>query len=931
MASAEMKTAAIAEAIHTWQNLVSAKGSDNSIEADLVNKILDFLKDRKIDPYLEKIPQSLLTDYQPELDKLGTDLWNANREASAQCGSNTTRQKSLSAASRLEALRLKSSSVDSVLLQPLNAEYYMMRVKLAFMQCRPDLAEYHFSHVPPAKSISNARIVIETCYEIACDPLLVYEDGQKVKWLERAVDFFDMCSENKTKAEQIPAHIGLTLRHTLVQTYLAMNTENARTKLLEHLKVLEIVIAQGFHILEFLWADFLNQIYTTMELTDSSMGLGALMVSAFNELLRLSEQEVDLIERCFLCFVATVIDSDMPTEDKISEIYEATYQLDKTGVKPLPQATAHAVYALVWKEIDTQFKSGHFREAQGLCEFLNHASSMLLLESSEFNQVQAIKKFVSCALERKDLVPAKIGLRELHQRLDLDSDEFDPQAMWLEYLVKLHSCNVDSETQCACQEHLSIQPTNTSNDMDKVEYLQACVMAAQETGKFSEVMKAVHKMCSFVHRLSIEYGDPSPSLPAAEKRTSLLTIYVLSVEIEEKENLEQGIPETMAHQLGVVANRSRPSTDPEQQYYTYYTASELRWICQKAFNLSWALIKNSKFDLVSRLTNTYSALSRAYGTAPIWMGTVSAGTLTQIEIDQCRLFLLELAKHASLARLDSPDESNDPIWHYSRVLTLVNNMENSTGIQRILALHPDASNPEMNVWVMYMEASFFLRNWPEAARGLFKSCYLQSEGTCRQVVGLILRMYLPRKMKVYMIRRLLCGFWQGRGFPRWMTDFIPYLLHILYDLCTDRSSAFHRVPSLEEDFNLESRPHNLEGRANAEEGTLTYLEIAELVLDQAILLTDDAKYLRSSEHQAVHHAALETQGHSVCHNLAYPPRELAYLARSSFNQAMDFYSEEKDEDYRRWAEKAIQLAERMEDEDGANLVQLFKRRLDGLL
>ena len=62
----------------------------------------------------------------------------------------------------------------------------------------------------------------------------------------------------------------------------------------------------------------------------------------------------------------------------------------------------------------------------------------------------------------------------------------------------------------------------------------------------------------------------------------------------------------------------------------------------------------------------------------------------------------------------------------------------------------------------------------------------------------------------------------------------------------------------------------------------------------------------------------------------YPPEELAHLAAVSFNQAMDFYSEEKDEICHRWAEKAIRLAKLMKDPEGDRLVKLFKDRIEGL-
>ncbi|KAJ5732152.1 hypothetical protein N7493_003633 [Penicillium malachiteum] len=984
------QTAALAEAIRGWQTMVSKKASDNVIEAGLIRETLALLKGKKIDPYLEDVGvgQGVAANYQPDLDRPGTDLWNACREASAQCAGPGSRRKSISevqgiaasminrgtsntatghvrvlkvvlsavrfllenvqlklalgnltvAARRLEALRLVSSSVDGVLFQSLTAEYYMLRAKLACMECRPDLAEFHFSQTPPVKSIKNAGMVIKTCFEIGCDPLLTRGNRLKIRWLQRAVDLFDECSQDKEREEQIPVHVGLTLRHTLVQTHLSVNTEKAYEKLQQHLKVLKMVSSMDHetdHNVLFLILDVIRcvpnpdsheyfrvlyEIVTTMPLTRDAVNQitpyfdfskpdnGSLMISTFKEfLLLLTEQQPDMIQHAFLCFIHVAVDSELPEEDKILGISEGVKALHEKGVKPLSQADAHVVYALAGRQIETQWRDGHYPQAQQWCQFLVDASLTLLLESSKDNQVKAKKKYVSCALRCKDFEAARKMVVEIPRYLDENTHEFDTNAMFLEYLVKINVCEVDDESPCACQTHLALYPTVSSNDLSKVDYLKGCVLAAQEVGRFSEVMKAIHKLGSFVHRLVIENDDLSPALRDAEKDVSLLTLHVLSVEVD-KDNLEQTVPDTMTHYLGIAANQMHEGIDPADQYYT---ASETRWICEMCFDLTWKLLKHCKVALVGRLTDTYSTLSRVYGNAPIWLATVPTGTLTRTELDECRIYLLEIARHAMLAQGDGENDSLEPAWHYGQVKTLINSMQSSLGIQRTVALYSGENHAENGMWVLYMEACLFLRDWPEAARGLCYTGYLQSEKTSRQVVNTILRLFIPRKIKVYMLRRVLCGFWEHRRSPRWATRMIPPLLHIIFELCID-GSPIQRVPSLREDFRLESRPHNLEVRASLEEGTLTYLQIAELVLDQALRSIEDSRYTRGAAYLEMHRDALENRGPSVCNNSAFPSSEIAYLAKAAFNQA------------------AIQLAEKIETEDGPALVQLFKTRLEGL-
>lgn len=59
-------------------------------------------------------------------------------------------------------------------------------------------------------------------------------------------------------------------------------------------------------------------------------------------------------------------------------------------------------------------------------------------------------------------------------------------------------------------------------------------------------------------------------------------------------------------------------------------------------------------------------------------------------------------------------------------------------------------------------------------------------------------------------------------------------------------------------------------------------------------------------------------------------QEYLYLAKCSFNQAMDFYSAENDQACLRWAKKAILLAGAVHSTEGEELVSLFQKRLEGL-
>lgn len=109
--------------------------------------------------------------------------------------------------------------------------------------------------------------------------------------------------------------------------------------------------------------------------------------------------------------------------------------------------------------------------------------------------------------------------------------------------------------------------------------------------------------------------------------------------------------------------------------------------------------------------------------------------------------------------------------------------------------------------------------------------------------------------------------------------------------------------------------------------------MAEMVVDQAITTAYDEAYINSEEHREQHKifdASIGTNSGTPCHHVPYPPAELEHLATVTFNQALDFYKEEKDGDCRRWTQKAIRLAELMGSDEGERLAGMFRDRLKRL-
>lgn len=159
---------------------------------------------------------------------------------------------------------------------------------------------------------------------------------------------------------------------------------------------------------------------------------------------------------------------------------------------------------------------------------------------------------------------------------------------------------------------------------------------------------------------------------------------------------------------------------------------------------------------------------------------------------------------------------------------------------------------------------------------------------------------------------------------------IPYYLQVLFHLCITARNHEETIPS-ELEFYDDDCLSNVWGKDGAVQ--MTYFQIAESILDQVIASSFDDDYLQSHEHIRTHcHKDPESDemSQSKCEHYTYPIEELGKLASLSFNQAMDFYAEGKDELCKSWAQRSVNMASSMGDDAGDQLVALFEERLKAL-
>jgi len=104
--------------------------------------------------------------------------------------------------------------------------------------------------------------------------------------------------------------------------------------------------------------------------------------------------------------------------------------------------------------------------------------------------------------------------------------------------------------------------------------------------------------------------------------------------------------------------------------------------------------------------------------------------------------------------------------------------------------------------------------------------------------------------------------------------------------------------------------------------------MAEHLLDQVLTIAGNGKTVCKSfgTPHAFHN--LDTNLLHEQKVAPYPPEEIAWLATTAFNCAVDFYCSSQDETCRRWAGKALGISSL--SDDGGALQDLLQEKYSGL-
>ncbi|KAJ5785015.1 Meiosis specific protein SPO22 [Penicillium pulvis] len=831
-------------------------------------------------------------------------------------------------AQRLENLKASTPAIDLEIFQSFVAENFAFRVQLHYLEGHLDLAEHLFGKVPKTYSIKNGETVVQIYYNIGYHAFASFQNDVAIKWLERAATRIDECNEHLKPKRSGFDHLELLVRHTLARIYKSMDTSETKDKMAEQLQILKEKYG-GNPAVIFLQLETLRP---ANEEDKAEFFKGCLagamrylkyggdlsedhVLQAFQLLLKhVPLARTDWVDRSFIALVSQALSTSLGEHTKIEVICDAAQILNSRGFETLSEQATHAALAFIWKHISTGFETD-YSVAQEWC--LIALNTKIFEACSYTNKIQIQKKFVSLGLDGFDAPSARkmLSVIPLHNIIDPQGGfKNDFQVLFLMWRLALLECKGE-KPNCTCQQILQNSPP--AGHPQRLQFIQACTLEAQRLKKSVEVMKCLH---DFIEE--VQEGSENPESPSdgfLEREEILFLIYVLSNEVDSG-NLAAPVVTLMAHNIILAAYMM------QQEAQDDYVAVEQEWVFQKCYALVCILLENSKLEMVEALMKTLKELI-IFLQSKETDNPRPEGETTLVDAIGPRYLLLVLILNVCRARSAQADEEAKS-HYYEKVRTGLLNLRNS----RIFPELDDAM--ESLLWGLCFEACIHGQEWDMALWAFHNSSQCDGGKMSAQYMETILSKSMPSKYKVWLVREIIRQIYSKDSLDSLLLtpsrSNIPYYLQVLFHLCITARNREETIPS-ELEFYDDDCLSNVWGKDGAVQ--MTYFQIAESILDQVIASSFDDDYLQSHEHIQMHcHKDPESDemSQSECEHYTYPIEELGKLASLSFNQAMDFYAEGRDELCKSWAQRSVNMASLMGDDAGDHLVALFEERLKAL-
>ncbi|KAJ5805270.1 hypothetical protein N7474_011157 [Penicillium riverlandense] len=832
-------------------------------------------------------------------------------------------------AQRLDSLENSNTQMDKSHLQSVATEYYMLRIQLAWLRGRPDIAEHLLSKAPAAVMIEDRKIITETCYNVGNAALSASQYDIAVQWLSRASEQIDILdSESHDHLGAGLNDLKLLVRHTLVRAYMCIDTPESREALTRQLTLLkadagdtpsvlflelEILCrgekpdrGDGFKGTSSVYcrlatdinhvAALLTDIVSCMNPSDENLRLAFYYIENHTSssldftvhilqslLVRLLPFHVPAwVERCFLSLVWLLRSSN---EKCLELIRDMIKKLETHGHSPLSMGATHATLIVIWKQMDSAVRKKQLAIAE---KWGVLAVDTKIFEScSKSNRHKTLRKLAGCALSKWDVALA----REILDRIPVSEEDVDSRTLFLCYKLALMEGTNGAELHC--QEVLDTLGAGWFT------YVLSCAAEAQRQNKQSELLECI--LCVFECMGMKKFFSHEVDLSSF----FIFTFLVLK-DVEDKTSREEMMCQTFTSALRVVVADVPASST--------ISPDDLQWLYGESYDLALRMLTESRVERVSPLLEASKEFARCYS---------NRRPLDRLKVS-LHIFLCNyLGAIFSVKKARSESDSSIQKCHYERLhddLFIYASVSQFLEGKDVATVEAEWLQRCRNLIALDFEASIHLELWSflislaEQAQGFL------DEELCSSLLDLILRSHAPIQEIVTVVKTIICTAHDSSSPFLNASSFrikLPRYLRCLFQLA---------ITSIPREVS-EISPQDEESVFSVVDASL-----AESVLDQVLVLASNEYFIPSAQpNQSLNPGMSSISGILEDRSwYPYPIEELEWLASVAFNKAVDFYRAARDEEYQRWGMKAVQVAESVDRVSGGVLARMLRANMERL-
>ncbi|KAI9724656.1 MAG: hypothetical protein M1828_003525 [Chrysothrix sp. TS-e1954] len=496
----------------------------------------------------------------------------------------------------------------------LQAEYYGLRITLAWKQNRLEVAETMFSKVitTQAQEPKTSEGLADVLFEVGRDLLKRNDFYKASKWLEKAHDV--LSRQEAEDLSQDGSELGLSILYHLVRAHLDNGTEPAIEKARSLLALMENDY-EGKLSVSVLHLELLSK--------EKDYDVDQYANESNKEWI-----EKLLVTRLWLSL--RDIADDNAVLSSFSNLFAVFCQKtrDCLGV-----SATHAAHTLIWKRIEALAKEKQFDNAISWCRLALHQA---LKDAGEANRAKLQRKLVLCAISKLDLSLARQTLNIMSE-----NTRAAPLTVYLAFKIALQESDVATASEC-------IEKLGKISGKDTT-LLYACVLEAQQSGARKQALDALR------HALSRLEEDPPSGVhvPAMLRCTARLLMSDLSS--EDSESLPRSSEDLCSIFKQAASHVARSSTAATENESSVWNDSELAWFTRHSYNLALKYYDQWFPQHALQMIEACLIMLQQKG--------VQQDDNTRSRLIVCH----SLAAHLSLKRARAEDITQDKLQHYLQV------------------------------------------------------------------------------------------------------------------------------------------------------------------------------------------------------------------------------------------------------------------------